>query len=261
MKLPFVQTIIRGLQRLHIRWHRRHELFTSSYPGFPCQIPDKSSFLYMYDEIFVKGIYDFPSAAQRPFIIDCGSNIGLSIIKFKQSYPHATIIGFEPDATLYDIAINNVRSADCENGVTINNAAVGDSEDTLTFYRDGADGGSLVSTKQASPTVVKVLRLSTFIDRPVDFLKIDIEGTELDVLQEIETKLHLVQNVFVEYHSFISQPQVLDDILRRMTQAGFRYYLEHVGIRSKNVYKEVADYHGMDLQINIYGYRTSNLTP
>jgi FkbM family methyltransferase len=250
--------IVHSIHRLLVRKERRYTLFSTSYPGFVCHVPDKSSFLYMYDEIFSKGIYDFPSHSPAPYIIDCGSNIGLSIIRFKQRFPEATVIGFEPDSTLHALAQKNVLSAKCDTGVTIHNAALDATAGTINFYRDGADGGSLTATDSTTPEIVPAVQLSTFIDKPVDFLKIDIEGAELVVLQQIEHTLHLVERLFIEYHSFLSEPQTLDTLLAILKKAGFRYYLEHVGIRSENVFAKVEHYHTMDLQINVYAYRPTS---
>ncbi|MGZ5896264.1 MAG: hypothetical protein ACXWJ6_08450, partial [Xanthobacteraceae bacterium] len=35
---------------------------------------------------------------KTPLIVDCGSNVGLSLLYFSLQYPHAKIIGVEPDA-------------------------------------------------------------------------------------------------------------------------------------------------------------------
>jgi FkbM family methyltransferase len=255
------QIAVKWLQRLLIRRHRRFELFSTTYPGFPCLVPDKSSFLYMYDEIFGKGIYDFPASSTKPFIIDCGSNIGLSIIRLKTLYPDATIIGFEPDSALHEIAVKNIKAANCAENVTLHQVAVSSSIGSENFYRDGADGGSLLATPETTAETVPTVALSQYINQPVAFLKIDIEGAEYEVLKEVSPCLHFVENLFVEYHSYTSKPQRLAEILALLEGAGFRYYLEHVGIRSENIFKKVHQYHGMDLQINIYGYRHQRYYP
>lgn len=51
--------------------------------GHEIQLVDSASFLWTYDDIFVKQIYKFESQNQNPIIIDCGANIGLSVLYFK----------------------------------------------------------------------------------------------------------------------------------------------------------------------------------
>ena len=54
-------------------------------------------------EIFRKGAYLFHTDKKQPLILDCGSNIGMSILFFKMLYPGARIIGFEPDPDTFEI--------------------------------------------------------------------------------------------------------------------------------------------------------------
>src|SRR5688500_10055596 len=54
--------------------------------------------LHACREIFVREIYRFETDIRNPVIIDCGSNIGLSVLYFHKSYPGARILAFEPDA-------------------------------------------------------------------------------------------------------------------------------------------------------------------
>ncbi len=52
------------------------------------------------------------------------------------------------------------------------------------------------------PTVT----LSSFINQPIDLIKIDIEWMELEVLQEIEKKLYLVKEIIIEFHGGKDNP-------------------------------------------------------
>lgn len=71
---------------------------------------DSASFTSMYYEIFDKEIYRFNTNSTTPFIIDCGSNIGLSLIYFKKQYPNSKIIAFEPDREIFKILNKNIES-------------------------------------------------------------------------------------------------------------------------------------------------------
>ena len=52
---------------------------------------------YLFNETFVNAQYYFESDNDWPTIIDCGSNIGMSVLFFKRLYPQSKIIAFEPD--------------------------------------------------------------------------------------------------------------------------------------------------------------------
>ncbi|HJS54352.1 MAG TPA: hypothetical protein VJ765_07410, partial [Chitinophagaceae bacterium] len=60
-------------------------------------LADSLLFVAGYEEIFKRENYKVAFSNNKPFIIDCGSSIRLSIIYFKTSYPQSKIIAFEPD--------------------------------------------------------------------------------------------------------------------------------------------------------------------
>jgi FkbM family methyltransferase len=223
--------------------------------GKTIKVADAASFLFIYDEMFRKEIYKFESSKLNPVIIDCGANIGLSIIYFKQLFPQAEITAFEPDPKIFKILKNNISSLALQN-VKVHNTALWKQEGELNFYSEGADAGRLLKDgDKDKPVRVKAVKLSRFIDRPIDMLKIDIEGAEYEVLNECASALHNVQRIFVEYHSFINDDQSLDKILTILKDGGFRYCIQHIGVFSKHPFVRMNSYSGMDLQLNIFAYR------
>lgn len=206
--------------------------------------------------MFNKEIYKFTTQNKIPYIIDCGANIGLSAIYFHRLYPQAEILAFEPDPAIFDILEKNVSAANASDKIKRVQACLSDTNGEVNFYPDGADGGTISHADDTVQAVkVPAVLLSDYLTKPVDFLKIDIEGAEYDVLNSISNKLNMIENIFVEYHSFVQQPQQFGEILIILKNAGFRYYIEHVGIRSDEPYLHRNEDHGMDMQINIYGYR------
>jgi len=249
-------SFIQIIKEIRVRSFKRFVHFSTSLPGFMCFAVDKSSFLFIYDEIFRKEIYKFETDTKTPFIIDCGANIGLLIPYVLKEYPQAEIIAFEPDPAIFEILKMNIASAGGETNTTPIQACLAKEAGEVTFYPDGADGGTMsYSDSTKKPITVQAVCLSDYITKKVDFLKMDIEGAEYEVLTSIVPKLQLVERIFIEYHSFTSQTQRLDEILAQLNTAGFRYYIEHIGIRSDEPYIQRNVNHGMDMQINIYGYR------
>jgi FkbM family methyltransferase len=238
-----------------IRLHKRYEPFVTNYPGFPCSVIDKSSFLSAYHEIFEREIYKFETTNPRPRIVDCGANIGLSVLYFKKIYPESVITTFEPDPRALAALKANVLAINASDVTVIPNAVAG-SDGTLQFFSEGADGGR-VSTEHDTTSIISITteRLSPHLAQAVDFLKIDIEGGELEVLEEARGSLGNVNAIFVEYHSLASKPQELDKILTILSEAGFRYYIEHTGVKSDNAFIKRETHLNYDLQLNIFGYR------
>jgi hypothetical protein len=71
---------------------------------------------------------------------------------------------------------------------------------------------------------VRTVRLRDYLDQPIEFLKLDIEGAEVPVLLDCSDRLEQVEHLFVEYHSFIGLPQPLDCLISILRSAGFRFY-------------------------------------
>ncbi len=96
--------------------------------------------------------------------------------------------------------------------------------------------------------------LKFFKNSEIDFLKMDIEGAEVDVLMHCGNELKNVSNLFVEYHSYADQPQRFNDLTGILTEAGFRYQI-HTQFASKSPLCQRELQLGMDLQLNVFAYR------
>lgn len=223
--------------------------------GKPVKIIDSASFVSAHKAIFQDGIYKFKTDNPKPYILDCGANIGLSVIYLKKLYPDSVISAFEPDKKAFDALKFNVNSFDLKD-VELINKALWKEEASMRFFSQGADGGR-IALENDNENIVKVdtLRLKSFIDKPVDLLKLDIEGAETSVLEDSRESLGSVKNLFVEYHSFINKEQGLDKLLKVLKEAGFRYYIQHVGVNSPHPFMKINSGLGMDNQLNIFAYR------
>ncbi len=219
------------------------------------KIVDNASFLFIKKELFEEEIYKFNAGSPAPLIIDCGANIGMSVIYFKTLFPAANIIAFEPDKKVFDTLVHNVKVFGFSD-VQLINKACWNEETTLQFFSEGADGGRAAKDFDRNNLVeVATVRLQSFLNKKIDFLKIDIEGAEVEVILDIQEQLHYVERIFVEYHSFIGKDQMLPEIIAVLKNAGFRLYLSSPGLQSKNPFLHVNSYSNMDNQLNIYGVR------
>ena len=230
-----------------------HKPFTTHILGPPLRALDSLSFYYTYKEIFFRETYAFNADSPAPRIIDGGANIGLSVLYFKTRWPDAQVVAFEPDENVFRVLQANVESFRLSD-VTLVNAALWNEETTLEFFAQGADAGRLYPPQQDSQTQqVTAQRLTRYLSEPVDMLKLDIEGAEVDVILDCADQLHHVKNLLIEYHSFDSEPQRLDELLRLLREVGFRVQLHtQFAARQPLVLQELQL--GMDLQINVFAY-------
>lgn len=217
-------------------------------------VHDRASFLLGYKELFVGDIYRFKAATDTPYIIDCGANLGMSIIYFKQLYPKAIITAFEADSTIFSYLKRNVASF-AFTQVELFNKAVWDTDhEKLSFFSEGGAGGRVEVNTTVSSTFTETFRLKNLLNRPVDFLKLDIEGAEARVITDCERELKNVRTMFIEYHSFDDSEQKLDEILKTIKLAGFKYHIKEAYTTSRPFIDKKLN-GKMDLQLNIFCYR------
>lgn len=225
--------------------------------GVEINIPDSASLIFLNKEIFGSEIYKFDSLSEEPVIIDCGANIGISVIYFLMRFPNARIVAFEPDPKIFNYLKNNLESFGFDN-VSIINKGLWAENCSISFFSEGADGGRVVDHNETKNSInVEMTTLSQHLDMydEVDFLKIDIEGAEYVVLQECGDRLSKVKNMFIEYHSFSDRKQTLGEILSIVENNGFRYYIEHTCLKSPHPFIERKQNAGFDNQLNIFCYR------
>ena len=197
---------------------------------FECINPNHFAFLFI--EIFVAEPYRFSAASRKPYIIDGGVNIGLSIAYFKTLFPEARIAGFEPHPEAFEVARRNFE----RNGfrdVRLHHAALAHHPGSvpLSFIPGeimASTIGNRLAVRGETPQIVEVpaMQLSGFLTEEVDFLKLDIEGAENEVLREAGEKLRHVRNMFVEFHLTRGDTSnSLPATLQILEQRGFDYLI------------------------------------
>jgi FkbM family methyltransferase len=210
----------------------------------------------LYQEIFLKQVYDFETSVERPIVIDCGANIGLSTIRFKRRHPAARVYAFEPDPGFASILEKNIESWGLGD-VTVIQSAVWSSEGTMRFQPDEGLAGHLGGTVENDGIEVKTVRLRHYLSEPIDFLKIDIEGAELEVLKDCADALKNVRRLFVEWHSYGGQQQTLDAVLEILRGADYRYWIQRIESPSRPFLETGSAAGKLDMCVNICATRAT----
>ncbi len=187
---------------------------------------------YLYREIFLNDEYYFKASTDAPVIIDCGANIGFSVLYFARLYPEAKIYAFEPSPTSFALLQKNISDNKLKN-VSLYNNALSDTEEEVPFFADyaGSLTGSLRNDRGGTNHVnVKAIRLSDFIkksDNKIDLLKIDVEGAEIKMLDDLydTNSLAKIDQLIVEYHHHIvdNEPSRLSGFLKKFEEKEFDY--------------------------------------
>lgn len=250
---PYSKASFNWLAVRKIKNLREYTLQTITFFGHKFSFQSRDEFLHSVKEIFIEEIYKQQLKA-KPYIIDCGANIGLSVIYLKRLFPDAKIIAFEPDEINFNLLEKNVWSFGFKD-IELRKEAVWKENTQLNFI----NSGSLMSKVEEkavnkSTITVKATRLKDLMTEHIDFLKIDIEGAEYQVLKDIEENLHFVQNMFIEYHGTFEQNHELNEIFQMLLNNGFKYYIKHAVEKHPVPFirTPTIDY---DVQLNIFCFR------
>jgi len=82
-------------------------------------------------------------------------------------------------------------------------------------------------------TIVQCLKLSKFIHQQVDLLKLDIEGSELQVINELiqSKKIRFIKNIILEFHlDKIPQRPLIGKLVKSLEENRFTVgFSKHLG--------------------------------
>ena len=212
--------------------------------------------LHAFTEIFVRGIYRFRAATDAPLIIDCGANIGMSVLNFKRQYPKAKVIAFEPDHGNFQLLSKNVTANDLPH-VTLKQAAVWTANGSISFSSEASEASHIAADGSGSQ-VVTAFRLADLLaaEERIDFLKIDIEGAEWPVIQDCAPVLGKVQHLFLEYHGKTSETYKLAGIMNILQDAGFSVYVQNAADALSKPFLNKTTNTIYDVQLNLYCFKS-----
>jgi len=115
-------------------------------------------------------------------VVDCGSYFGnFTVYASKAVGPKGKVYSFEPDLENFIMLQKNIELNGCKNVVLVNAGVY--SKDTIIKFNSGGLG-SMIDSNGTSK--IKVVSLDNYILRnkikKVDFIKMDIEGAEIEAL-------------------------------------------------------------------------------
>jgi FkbM family methyltransferase len=198
---------------------------TFRFPWGSFEYVSMGQLIIQYEEIFQKRHYAFKPEVLNPVIVDCGGNVGLSALWFKQNYPSCHLSVFEPDQNLARLIKKNLASAGITDAVCLPKAAWVE-DGSIGFDLRGDDRGKIVA--EASQTVESV-DLAKWLPDSTDLLKLDIEGAEFDVIEHLcETgAIRRIKNLVCELHIMRgTEPRMLN-LLQHLINEGMQISLNY----------------------------------
>jgi FkbM family methyltransferase len=259
----FLSGLVQAESIEHVEGNLKLVTFPDGFRCYSHTSPPETEFIY--NEIYVEQEYLQHGLTLDgvTYIFDVGANIGVFTLFAKSRNPQAVVHAFEPIRDTCDVLRRNVELHRLT-GVHVHNVALGAqaaAQRTFTYYphmagnttatpalkkalrqamAQGAGEDMVDFVFQSETRTAPVWTLSAFLterDIPaIDFLKIDVEGDELAVLQGIARE-HIsgIRQMVIEVHT----PEIAQKVCALLTRVGFEVVHE-AGLASQaeasNVY-------------------------
>ena len=149
----------------------------------PALLPD-----YLFEISLLEKSIDFRSVRR---VLDVGGNIGQFAFVLKSRHPHIEVISLEPNGRIFPLLEKNASAFSDWRCVNIG-VSSRDVDAPLFFVEGKSAQGSLSSAHAVAgllntdvvsePVVLRRLSASIDVGMNFDFVKVDVEGAELDVL-------------------------------------------------------------------------------
>jgi FkbM family methyltransferase len=193
--------IISVVARLLFKDRIKDKKFYNSKKYLYYNISEHLGFLFQKEIKYELDIFNIVKEylSESRIVFDIGANIGQYAIPISEIIgSEGKIYSFEPDPKNFAFLQFNASINHCDN-LTCFNHGVGDEDKELVFYRDTITGGRMGSfiknnvgdNFQGFETIQKIKKLDTLITiyGEPDFIKIDVEGYEYEVLLGLSSDL------------------------------------------------------------------------
>lgn len=171
---------------------------------YPILLRNSTTDVCVFYQVFLAKSYDIYYGIEPKVIIDCGANIGLTSIYFKNRFPNAKIIAIEPELSNFELLKKNTEKY--SNIFCIKSGVWNKSTDLI--IKDGSTGkwGFVVKeVNYQSNDTIPAISINEIIDiyniDQIDILKIDIEGSEKELFEtNFENWLRITKVLIIELH-------------------------------------------------------------
>jgi FkbM family methyltransferase len=255
---PYKKFNLNWFQVKYYKHAGKNKQYTHKFSSrLPVHFTDPQAFLLSVRELFIEEIYRFRPETDRPRILDCGAHIGMSVLFFKLYYPNAKLTAFEPDQDNFRLASKNIDTWQFKD-VELLSKAIWTTNGQIQFRQTHDMGSNIVQPGETSATTADTItmdcvRLNDLLEKEeIDFLKLDIEGAEFEVIKDCQGSLRRAKNLFIEYHGNYDEMHKLSTIFTILTAQKFAYYIKEAGnIYPRPLYDNEKNY-SYDVQLNIF---------
>lgn len=186
--------------------------------------------LSIFKEIFVNKVYNQGNVKinEGDIVFDIGANVGVFSL-FASVIKNVQVYSFEPHPKNFEILLNNVTQNNIENVKCFDFAIGLNNEQRFLIEGNIAGGHKFLYDKESDISEgllkVKTVTLLTIMEEldidKIDFLKLDCEGAEGEIIKSLGAEgLSRVNKLAIEFHdnhSILNH----EEILKVLNNAGF----------------------------------------
>lgn len=170
---------------------------------------------------------DYGPIAPNSLVVDIGGNIGMFALYACRSGAER-LIAFEPSLPSYEILKKNLSQSSIKTSVSLYQLAVsGRAGETVYISNESSPYNKVISTpyNQQQAQKVATTDLDSIVNlcngRRIDYLKIDCEGAEWDILSQCSSDcLGQVDRIRMEFHP--RRDRSKSEIIDRLVGLGFK---------------------------------------
>jgi FkbM family methyltransferase len=186
------------IRQFHAKWVKNLKTNTASVLGHTMYLDDLDTL-----NLSVYGIYEEfetnlikQEVKKGDVILDIGANIGYYTLIFAKLVGESgKVYAFEPDPTNFALLKKNIEANGYNNVVLIQKAVSNKSEKIKLYISKENRGDHRIYPSYESRQTVEIecVRIDDYNIPKVDFIKMDIQGSELGAIQGMENLLNLNQ--------------------------------------------------------------------
>ena len=170
-------------------------------------------------------------------IIDVGGHIGLFSLYASQFCKNGQIFTFEPMVENFDLLSENIKLNNLDN-IKIFNLAVSNSNSSVKLYLNRDDAGHSMFSKSSKTITVDSISLQQIFDdnniENCNFLKLDCEGTEYEILQNLPLSyFNKIEKIVIEYHMADSHPELLENLKKLLISQNY-------SLKTKKLFSDIG---------------------
>ena len=156
-------------------------------------------------------------------VVDLGANVGFSCLYWLATYWRADVIAFEPHPLHAAQCRINLGRNQLEHRVTLHPVAAGVARHR-TWISDEASSSRLTNDPGGGYEVEVADIFELLGDRRIDIMKIDIGGSEYEILEDPRFSALDVKTLVLEWHERDDRPSGQAWCNERLSELGFRIY-------------------------------------